>query len=795
MSDHEGKLDPRIQTLLDSLRWRIRAYVFFQGLGLALIWLGVTFWISLALDYLPVLAGAREMPWEARGALLLLVSVVLAWLLYHGVLRRTLVPLSDRSLALLIERRFPVFRDALVTAVELRGETDHAEPYDAALLDRTAAQARAGTEQVHLRQIFRLAPLVRSLLGAAAMLATLALFYAVSPPALARSLQRLYLLDDRPWPRQAQIEVVGIELLGSEDGERTGDLPQLEFGADRRVKVARGSNVRVRARARLGAAVVPELCILHYGTDDGQRGRVVMNRMRRTRGQYQEYAFEGRPFQGILASVRFDVVGYDHRVRDYGLEVVDPPTIVAAEADCRFPEYLVDERLSLWLPRTVPLTPGTQLPRGTELQIRARANKPLERVELFHPESGERVVLPPTGPGPEAYEFQYPIPALDGDLTLDVTLYDTDRVVSERPYRMFIAAVADEPPEVNVRLHGIGSAVTPNVIVPIEGTIQDDYAVDRAWFEWEVARGGANEAAAERVQDQLEFTVGSGGRAESAVDFRELRSRSTAPVALQPGDSLSLVVRAADRYDLNGGPNVGSGDRYQLDVVTPDVLLSLLESREIGLRRRFELIVGEMKQARDDLNRVRYPVPPRGLEWDDVPPEDREAEPDPETVAERQQALRLLRSQQALQQTRKSMHEVLGVAASFAAVRQELINNRVDTADRMQRLKDLISDPLQAIGEQRFPELEASVEQLEAVLTAALDAGQFQPEVARGEATDALAQVDQILAELEEVLQQMLDLETFSELLEIVRQMIEDQQRLIERTEAERREGLLRDLQ
>jgi hypothetical protein len=41
----------------------------------------------------------------------------------------------------------------------------------------------------------------------------------------------------------------------------------------------------------------------------------------------------------------------------------------------------------------------------------------------------------------------------------------------------------------------------------------------------------------------------------------------------------------------------------------------------------------------------------------------------------------------------------------------------------------------------------------------------------------------------------MLDLETFNELLDIVRQLIKDQQGLIEKTETERKQGLLRDLQ
>ena len=53
-----------------------------------------------------------------------------------------------------------------------------------------------------------------------------------------------------------------------------------------------------------------------------------------------------------------------------------------------------------------------------------------------------------------------------------------------------------------------------------------------------------------------------------------------------------------------------------------------------------------------------------------------------ETAEERAQSLRLLRTQRSLVQCDKSAQEVLGVAASFADIREELINNRVDSKDR-----------------------------------------------------------------------------------------------------------------
>ncbi len=152
---------------------------------------------------------------------------------------------------------------------------------------------------------------------------------------------------------------------------------------DGSLKVAKGSNLRLKVRAALKAKVVPETCTIHYRTADGQRGRVTMNRMKRSRDEYQQYAFSGKPLQGILATVQFDVVGYDYRVRDYTIQVVDSPAIVGVDLDCKFPAYMVDEKAGSWLPRTVAWTNTTQLPRGTEVTIRARTNKPLKRVDLY----------------------------------------------------------------------------------------------------------------------------------------------------------------------------------------------------------------------------------------------------------------------------------------------------------------------------------------------------------------------------------------------------------------------------
>jgi hypothetical protein len=335
------------------------------------------------------------------------------------------------------------------------------------------------------------------------------------------------------------------------------------------------------------------------------------------------------------------------------------------------------------------------------------------------------------------------------------------------------------------------------VIIPVKGLISDDYAVDKTWFDVELVPSGSASNEPRGGKQAMEFAMQKSGVVEASLDFRLQRSQDDG-IEIRAKDKLIMAVKASDKHSLDKGPNVGSGDRYQFDVVSPDQLLSMLEAREIGLRRRFEQIIEEMTQARDFLKRAQPNAARGGDEPGDsagVGDEPDDESMDPTEAARREQTLRVLRVQQALQQTRKSGQELLGVAASFGDIRQELINNRVDTEDRKKRLKELIADPMQFVGESMFPELERRANRLEEVLLADVKEKVYDLGIGTDEAQQATAQANDIIAEMEQILQQMLDLETFSELLDIVRQLIDDQQRIIDETEKERKQGLLRDLQ
>jgi hypothetical protein len=789
MDDAKKPTKPQISRdivrLLSALRWRIRTYVWIEGLSVAVVWVGLTFWGGLAVDYLPVLLGASELPKAARAVILVFIAIVLAVILYRWVLRRTFVRMPNSSMAMLLERRFGHFHDSLITSVELSGaEVDTSEQ----MLSQTQTAAVDDLRQVTLSSVFDARPLVFSLIGAVVLTGSVGLFYAAQADAFMIGVERIYGLRDTPWPRNARIEVIGVSVPQSIQGNDAAiRFARVPF-VDQNVKVARGASVALTVRADGAARVVPDVCTIHYRTAEGDRGRVNMTRVGRIRDGFQTYSYNGKPFKGILSTVTFDVVGFDHRLRGYTLQVVDAPAVVSVDLRCSYPQYMVNNELGLWLPRDVALSSGSQLPIGTNVTVIAKSNKPLREVRVYNTRTETTKTLNVESLDYDKFGFSIPLGEIRENVSLEVTLLDTDDVPSARTHRIYIGAIEDQAPMVNISLRGVGTAVTPDVLIPIQGTVQDDYGVARSWFEVLIGDGESQE---------LPLVVAK-GIVSTEIDFRAKRAEGD--IVIEAGDTINLTLKSADRCDLNGPPNVGLSDHYQLEVVTPDELLSRLESRELGLRKRFEQVVTEVAEMRDSLVRVKTEGPETktpGADPADRTPEVNQGDSNPAAVqaaiAKRTWALRLLRSQRAIFQAQKSAQETLGIAASFEDIRAELINNRVETEDRKERLQKKIADPLNHIGKTLFPELESRLEALVGAMDQNIDAlvatGKEDADTV-AKADLALEKANDVLLAMHGVLEDMLDLESFNELLDLVRGIIRDQERMIIETKKQQKKQI-----
>jgi hypothetical protein len=757
----QPRLAPAVQAVLDGLRARIRRYVWLEGLTAAATWLALAFWASLAIDWF------FEPPREVRAAILAASGLVLMGVLAQLVFRRAFVTLSNGNMATVLERRFPHFDDSLLTAVVLTGRQLDPAKCNPEMLAHTCRQAVERIEDVRLRKVFNPGPLRRSTSGAAITAASIVVWASLFPGAMITWAQRNLLFSDELWPRSTHLVV--------EDGFAGGVA-----------KVARGADFTVIARADTRWPSIPQLVEVRYRTEGGARDRKPMSREGTAdpaRDRYQEYSYT---FQGVLTSIRFDVVGGDDRVSDLRIEVVDSPTISEMSLSCQFPPYMGRSE------RTLPVTGVMQLPLGTRITVQAKANKDLVgvQVDAFSGDQPARPrLLGPKDIAADRRSFGYVVEALPGDTTLLFTLFDADGIKSREPVRLALAAAADEPPQLSVRMDGIGSAITPAVRIPLVGRITDDYSIGRVWTETIVDQHEPTSqpliAPAKPVAD-LELH-------DAALEAGDLKLRA--------GQKLVLSVKAADTYDLGSGPHVGSSERWTLDVVTAEQLRTMLEARELVLRQRFEVILREVTETHDLLLRIdfapaagsttgssaekqpaeapgddaRQPAAePRGAAAKGSEPGDQPNVDEKDLSPERQLALHGLRVQRALQNSRKNAHETLGVAESFDDLRKQLVNNRIDTEELKLRLESGIARPLHHIAEEMFPELQQRLDRLQEALA--------DPQRGPQHRDRAQQQAEEILLAMQQVLDRMIALEDFNEAVELLRAIIKMQDDLHDQT-------------
>lgn len=746
------ELPDAVRQLLQRARHGIRIYVWLEGLANLVILLCVAFWAGMLLDWL------FEPSPSVRRAALVAVGVAAVVVFYRQVVRRAFVPLSDSSLAVLLERRFGQLDDHLLTAVHLASPGSDTSVYHPELVSRTQAAAQEAVRDIHPRDLFHRGPLIRSIIVAVALVASIVAFSVLSGETFAFWVSRIRLSPD-PWPRRAHLEVVGFPADAA--GQRTH-------------KLAQDDDFELLVHASTQGFTAPDEVEIRFRLADGRRGRDTMIRVGEAvpgKDDFQLYRYE---FKHVAGSMTFDVVGDDDRVTDLRLEVVDRPELFAMELECVYPKYLGRP------PQRLPVTGGMRIPEGTQVTLHARSTKPLTEARIHTSRDAEDVELAFADRAEDTLTWEYGLLADDDVLQIRAT--DVDGVANRDPYRVSMSVVPDELPQVAVRLAGIGSAITPEAIIPLAGRITDDYGLDRVRFEYQVNGGPVQERPFAVQPDG-----GQSVRQLDAFDTRAIDDQSGERILrLRPGQKLFLAVKASDRYDLADVPRAGSSQQFGLEVVTVAQLLAQLERRELSLRQRYEAIYEKVTDTRNLLDRVDFKEASVAGEedssTDQTSSEGAAAADDSGSAARRALARRQLRVAGSLQNVSQSANEILGIAEAFDDIYDQLVNNRIDNPDLKARLHDHIAEPLHHIGKIRMPEWEAKLQLVQENID--------DPAAAAPALSESIALADQILVEMHEVLDRMLELESYNEVLSLLREIISDQEQINRKTKERQKERL-----
>ncbi len=807
-------LDPQLKSLLDDLRGRIRRYVVWDSLLAILAIVLSAFWVGWLVDYGPVLLGGSEMPRSARTLLLFAVGLIVLLVAARMLFARLGRPLPDDSLALLVERHHPDLQGRLVTAVQLNQPDRRHDSHSPDLLKRVHQEASDSVDRVDPSRVFRREPLIRkAMIGAPLLLLALG-FAAYSPEAFARAAKRLTLLSDERWPRRARLEMVGVDLpVITASATQDAEVERIEFD-DRAMRLPIGSTATLRIQADAETAEVPSVCTVYYRTDSGTRGQSNMRRVGRQRDGYQAFVLDGPPMSNLAESFTFSIQGLDDRLTDYRVEAVPPPTITSMNVQVAYPEYLRDPTAAAAAyDLETEYQAGLRIAEGSDVTLEASSSLPLGDVDAVIEADGQEFPVDDLVYSADRRSVRLTLDDLASPTAVRLVPSGGPGITAQAPFRYFLGAVLDEPPTVSLSLSGIQSAVTPIAMLPVTGRAEDDYGVTS--LQTFLATAGnpsdtdesdtnaaetvetdadepdgddaeskpenqANEAAAAY---SVQLRTDRDGQAETVIDLRELTNNGTIE-PLRPGDAISVYAEARDGYDLQGKHQTTS-EIFRLEVVTPAELLALLERRELGLRTRLEQTVTETQGLRDQLARFRVDgfVIPSGGGEQSTSLQDAEANAeDPERM--RQLQVIRLRVQQAGLQASKTAEELNGIAESLDDLLQEMVNNRIDSRDRQERLGSGVRDPIRTIVEVSMTRLKDQIDAIEQSVE--------EPETAVKQTETAIQTVDQVLLELSAVLEKMLDLESYNEILDLVRGLIDDQEKLREDTQEERKRRVKR---
>ena len=717
------------------LRRLIRLYIVLETMSALILMLGLCYWFALVIDWSfepsPIW---RILQWAG-------VIGGAGYILVHFLFSRLLHPLTDANLAMLLERNFPAFNEGLITSVEAMGRNDSLKIEQLGLLRHTGEIASDIISQIKLTQVFNPKPLLWKLFWALLVTVSIAAFAVLQSEAHGFWMQRM-LLSEELWPRKVRLHVVDF----SRDSQ------------SKVVKVARDDDYTLKVEASMEDGFeVPENVELRYRLTDGRRGRDILTKVGeavpgRDANQLFRYSFNN-----VAADLSFDLIGGDDRIYDLQLQVVERPKIEQMSVDCVFPGYLKRS------PEGIPVSNRTVLPEGTKGVFNLTASKPLEQVLVYDPALQEH--LPATILS-EQQQFQFEFDAVSEDRVFLITMQDFDGIENREPYRIVLSVLKDQPPDVTANLRGIGNAITPQAIIPFQGKVSDEYGIEEVWYEFQINESPIQKRSLDlSLQGRRELS--ELGKLDLAETDQNTKRRL---VELQPGQQLVLSLKARDAYDLQEPSHTGSSQRFRLDVVSNSDLRALLEKRELALRQRFEAIYEKMIISKELLHKIEASQK-SDQENNDINPE-------------RGLENNRLRISGVLQTTTQLAFETLGVADGFQEIVEELQNNRVDTEELEQRLVKGIAEPLSEIGAEMMPQLEQRL----STLQTSMKSGQLNQEPL----TATILQAEKVTDAMKEVLDRMLELESYNELVELLRTIVKEQQQLQEKTKKERRAKLRR---
>ncbi len=707
------------QGVLARLR-RVRQRIRAQLTIEGLFWVITAAGAAAAASLLLDLAFRFSLP--TRLALLGLAIVGIAAVVVRRLVQPLLVPLSDLDLADLLDRRLPGVGQQISNVLQLP-ELVRSEPLASpSMVSAAVAECAQALDRVDLMSTLNTPRLGKLLAGCAAWIVLIAVVWMLWPATVSLWARRWLAAADVRWPQNTYLEVIGLNRDGKLLVPR-GEPSILQINARPNFRATDQGWLLENRDAPL-LVESPEMPRSQPPEQISIAYRLADGTRKRGNAlQLGEAAFNYE-LAPLGEPVELHLTGGDDWLGPIPVEPIDRPAVAVLEVTALRPGASSSE--------TTTIGTGTEQPiyqRETKLELKLVASQPLQAAEVL---SDGRQLSGWDRLDERTYTLRW---TMQDPLALEFRLVGEHGGLASQPYFLSIGLLRDREPRLTMRSSGVSRRITPVARIPLAIHATDDFGI--ATLSLELERTQLLEEKPQSDSSSLELALGNQATdAPPRIDVLLDHELKLADHQLAPGNLIKLRSTATDACAL--GVQQGFSRWLAFQIVSADELFYEILTRQREQRAKFKLALDSAKQQSVAL----------------------------ETVATRDEAAAIARAQSVVNR------QVWQTFNQLDASLQEMTLNDLGNPAARELMQSGIVTPLETLHSGLLARLGSAVGDLMA-----------QEPVPEEKRAEAVRISQQSVQAMEAILAQMAQWESFVDVINQLKHVIESQGKVLEATE------------
>ena len=661
-----------------------------------------------------------------RLALLAAALAAVAYVAVRRLIRPQLLRLDDLELAFVLDRRQPGVGQRVAGVLQLPELLRDRPLASPAMVRAAVAEQAEELDRTDLLASFNRASRRREAAALGLSLALAVGFFVLWPDAGGLWARRWLLGSEERWPQRNYLSVVGLEgqTLLAPRGE---PLLLVVDAAPRFTSVEGGWTLAGRGEMLVMPGEEPPVATAPEQVTlrwSGEEGGAKQGIF--TRFGESEFRYDLPP---LIEPLSVSVAGGDDWLGPFTVQPIDRPAI----------ERIVVHATPASGGETVTHEGGeSQLLflRNTRLRLEVVATVPLESAALTRDKGPLPAQL--VRGDERTYAAEWP---LTEALTLEIGLTGVAGRLPSKPAYLSIGLLEDRPPRITLRSSGVGRRVTPQATIPTALRALDDFGLTSLAVEIETSLPKIEDEEQAAKISRVESALPSEAGEPPPREHEEQPRIALAAFAVPPGAVVRLRGAGAD--NCAEGAQSAAGRWLTFQVVTPEELFYEILMRQRGERAKF---ASALDTAKSQVETLALPL-------------------EPETAGG------LLRKHQVI------ARQVWQAANRLDAIHLEMELNELGSPVARELMQTNIIAPMRELHSVGLNELRTSLESLSG-----------DPAAAEEGRPQAAALQQQSVEAMERILAQMQQWESFVDVLNQVRQIIQSQDSVLEATETERRQ-------